>query len=98
MATNTCTELIIHSEYQSYHLNATHSNISFGIALRNLANKSLENQNRVTQPIGVALPTTETTLNPVEPEQMVIEYVVNEVPTQIGTTLASSSSMIHHLF
>jgi len=39
MATNTYTELIIHPEYKPYHLNATHSNIYFGIALRKLANK-----------------------------------------------------------
>jgi len=39
MATNTCTELAIHSDYKPYHLSATHSNISFAIALRNLANK-----------------------------------------------------------
>jgi len=31
MATNTCTELVIHPEYQPYHLDATHSNISLGI-------------------------------------------------------------------
>jgi len=39
MASYTCTEIIIHPEQQPYHLNATHSNISFGIALRNLAKK-----------------------------------------------------------
>jgi len=39
MAINTCIELVIHPEYQPYHLNATHSNISFGIALRKPANK-----------------------------------------------------------
>jgi len=39
MASSTCTEIIIHPEQLPYHLNATHSNISFGIALRNLANK-----------------------------------------------------------
>jgi len=39
MASNTCIDLIIHPVYQPYHLNATHSNISLGIALRNLANK-----------------------------------------------------------
>jgi len=109
MATNTCTELIIHPEYQLYHLNATHSNISFGIALRKLANKKTslsnltasddqpslsEEQIFVVQPISVAQPSTETTLNPAEPEQMIIEHVVDEVPTQIGTTLASSSSFV----
>ena len=40
MASNTCTNLIIHSVYEPYHLNATHSNISLGIALKNLANKN----------------------------------------------------------
>jgi len=109
IATNTYTELIIHPEYQPYHLNATHSNISFGIALRKLANKksstsnlptsddqpsSSENQILVVQPISVAQPSTETTLNPAEPEQMIIEHVVNEVPTQIRRTLASSSSFV----
>ena len=39
MASSTCTDIIIHPEYLPYHLNATHSNISFGIALRNLAKK-----------------------------------------------------------
>ena len=83
IATNTCIELIIHPEYQSYHLIATHSNISFGIALRKLANKksstsnlptsddqpsSSENQILVVQPISVAQPSTETTLNPAEPD------------------------------
>ena len=40
MASNTCTDLIIHPVNQLYHLNATHSNISLGIALKNLANKN----------------------------------------------------------
>jgi len=39
MASNTCYDLIIHPDFKPYHLNATHSNISFGIALRNIANK-----------------------------------------------------------
>jgi len=109
MATNTCTELIIHPEYQLYHLNATHSNISFGIALRKLANKktslfnlpasdyqpsSSENQIFVVQPISVAQPSTETTLNPAEPTQMIIEHVVDEVPTHNGTTLLSSAPFV----
>jgi len=33
MAPNTCTDLVIHPAYQPSHLNATHSNISFGISL-----------------------------------------------------------------
>jgi len=78
MATNTFTELIIHSVYQPYHLNATHSNISLGIALRNLANKiasshilfasenpSSEQSTLVVQPLNVALPSEATLfLNP----------------------------------
>jgi len=109
MATNTCSELVIHPEYQPYYLNATHSNISFGIALRDIARKRSpfheqyisdqhfsrsEDQTLNVQPISVAQPSTKTTLNPTEPEQMIIEHVVNEVPTQIGTTLASSSSFV----
>jgi len=39
LASNTCSDLIIHPDFQPYHLNVTHSNISFVIALRNLANK-----------------------------------------------------------
>jgi len=109
MATNTCIELIIHPEHLPYHLNATHSNISFGIALRNIASKrssfheqyvsdsnpSLsEEQILIAQPISVALPFDETTLNPAEPEHMIIKHIMDEVPTQIGTTLASSSSFV----
>jgi len=109
MASNTCSELIIHPEYLPYHLNATHSNISFGIALRNIASKRssfleqfvsdnnsslLEEQIFVAQPISVALPSSETTLNPAEPEQVIIEHVVDEVHTQTGTTLASSSPFV----
>jgi len=109
MASNTCTDLIIHPEHHPYHLNATHSNISFGIALRNIANKrssfheqSVSDNNSslqeehilVAQPISVAIPSAETTLNPAEPKQMIIEYVVDEVPTQAGTTLASSSLFV----
>jgi len=85
MTSNTCTDLIIHPEHLPYHLNATHSNISFGIALRNIGSKrssfheqsvsdsnpSLsEEQILVAQPISVAQLSDETTLNPVEPEHM----------------------------
>jgi len=109
MATNTCTELIIHLEHLPYHLNATHSNISFGIALRNIASKRssfheqsvsdsnpslLEEQILIAQPISVAIPSDQTTLNPVEPEHKIIEHIMDEVPTQIETTLASSSSFV----
>ena len=103
MATNTCTELIIHPEYQPYHLNATHSIISFGIALRKLVNKKSSTPNlsasddqssSSTQPISVALPSIEFTLNPVEPEQVIIEHSVDEVPTHNGTTLPSSAPFV----
>ena len=33
MASLTCIDIVIHPGHQPYHLNATHSNISFGIAL-----------------------------------------------------------------
>jgi len=66
MAANTCTNLIIHPAFQPSHLNATHSNISFGISLRNLANqKSFASENHsfftedstfVVQPLNVAAP------------------------------------------
>jgi len=73
MASNTCFDIIIHPEFKPYHLNATHANISFGIAFRNLANKKSETT-FVVQPINVALP-SETNLvaqptldNSTEPE------------------------------
>jgi len=67
--------LIIHPAYQPFHLNATHSNISFGISLRNLANKESssdksstseihpsfsEGSTLVVQPLNVALPSEAT--------------------------------------
>jgi len=39
MASLTCTYIIIHPEHFPYHLNATHANISFGIAVRKLAKR-----------------------------------------------------------
>jgi len=75
MASNTCIDLIIHPVYQPYHLNATHSNISLGIALRNLANKNAsshilfafenpssfsEQPTLVVQPLSVAPPSEAT--------------------------------------
>jgi len=33
MTSLTCTDIVIHREHLPYHLNATHSNISFGIVL-----------------------------------------------------------------
>jgi len=77
MASTTCLDLIIHPDFQPYHLNATHSNISFGIALRNIANKkpsthislafdnntSLSKESTlVVQPLSVAL-SSEATLD-----------------------------------
>jgi len=66
MAPNTYSDLIIHPAYQPTRLNATHSNISFGISLRNLANhKSSAFENHsffsedstfVVQPLNVAAP------------------------------------------
>jgi len=75
MAINTYSELIIHPKFKPYHLNATHSNISFNIALRKIANKrssfheqSISDNNPsllgeptfVVQPISVALPSEVT--------------------------------------
>jgi len=66
MASNTCTDLIIHPVFQPQYIHDTHSNISFGIALRNLANqKSSASENHhffskdstlVVQPLNVAAP------------------------------------------
>jgi len=75
MASNTCSDLIIQPVFQPYHLNVTQSNISFGIALRNLANKKSsthkspasdinpslsEEPTTVVQPLSVALPSEAT--------------------------------------
>jgi len=73
MASNTYTDIIIHPVYQPYHLNATHSNVSLGIALRNLANKNVsshilfaseipssEQPTLVVQPLSVAQPSEAT--------------------------------------
>jgi len=73
MASNTCTDLIIHPVYQTYYLNATHSNISLGIALRNFANKNVsshilfsyenpssEQPTLIVQPLSVAPPSKAT--------------------------------------
>jgi len=64
MASNTCSYLIIHPDFQPFHLNASHSNISFGIALRNLANQKSsayenhhffsEDSTLLVQPLNVA--------------------------------------------
>jgi len=66
MAPNTCTDLVIHPAYQPAHLNATHSNISFGISIRNLANQKSSASEKhsffsedsifVVQPLNVAAP------------------------------------------
>jgi hypothetical protein len=71
----TPTDSIIHPVFQPHHLNATHSNISFGIALINIANKrssfleqSISNNNSslskeqifVAKPLSVTLPSEAT--------------------------------------
>jgi len=66
MISNTYTDLVIHPAYQPFHLNATQSNISFGISLRNLSNQKLsayenhsffsQDSTFVVQPLNVAAP------------------------------------------
>jgi len=83
MASNTCSELIIHPDFKPYHLNATHSNISFGIAIRNLAKKnssthklpasdnnpSLSKESTlVVQPLNIALRSEANLVTPPEHE------------------------------
>jgi len=97
MASNTCSDLIIHPVFQPFHLNATHSNISFGIALRNLANKksssvkSSASENHpsfskdstlVVQPLNVALPSQAT----------LISQTSNEHSTEFDCIITSESS------
>ena len=53
-----------------------------------------EEQILVVQPISVALLSTEPTLNPAEPEQVIIEHAVDEVPCDNGTTLPSSAPFV----
>jgi len=105
MASNTCTDLIIHPVYQPYHLNATHSNISLGIALRNLANKiasshillasenpSSEQPTLVVQPLNVAPPSKATFVSQPQhdqPSEPSIQMVVTE---NTATDLPSSST------
>jgi len=93
MASNTCSDLIIHLDFQPHHLNATHSNISFGIALRNLANKKpstisslSEESTLVVQPLSVALP-LEATLDP----QPGHENIFKDLNKLVKTT----SNLIH---
>ena len=47
----------------------------------------------------MALPSIEPTLNPAEPKQVIIEHVVDAVPTHNGTTLPSSAapSVLEHI-
>jgi len=100
MAINTCSELIIHVGFKLYHLNATHSNISFGIALRNIANKrssfhkqSISDNNIslseeptfVVQPISVASPSSEATLN---------LHVVFIVPAHMDTSNSDAEDVV----
>jgi len=91
MASNTCTDLIIHPEYLIHHLNATHSNISFGIELRNLANK----RSSFLEQIFVAQPSHE---NSTEPDFMITSDSDDEneqvMSGLINEPLSSSSPFV----
>jgi len=92
MAINTCSQIIIHPEFKPYHLNATHFNISFRIALRNLANKRSsfheqyvsDNNSFLSEPTSSELDHIITSDSDAEDEQ----------PIQTGTTLDSSSPFV----
>jgi len=107
MASNTCTDLIIHPVYQPYHLNATHSNISLGIALRNLANKYasshilfasehpfsfLEQPTLVVQPLNVAPPSEATFVSQPQHDQTSEPSTQMAVTENTATDLPSSST------
>ena len=73
MASSICADIVIHPEHLPYHLNATHSNISFGISLRTLAKRKqfvpeqpVLDQNVSEQPV---------------PEQIVYEQVFVDQPS-----------------
>ena len=55
---------------------------------------SSENQILDVQPISVALPSIDSTLIQVEPDQVVIEHVVDEVATHSVITLPSSAPLV----
>jgi len=55
---------------------------------------SSENQTVDVQPISVALPSIDSTLIQAEPDQVVIEHVVDDVATQSVTTLPSSAPFV----
>ena len=92
MAINTCSQIIIHPEFKPYHLNATHFNISFRIALRNLANKRSsfheqyvsDNNSFLSEPTSSELDHIITSDSDAEDEQAI----------HTGTTLDSSSPFI----
>jgi len=104
MASNTCTDLIVHPVYQPYHLNATHFNISLGIALRNLANKiatshilsasenpSSEQPTLVVQPLNVAPPSEATFVSQPQHDQP-SELSIQMAATKNTATDVPSSS------
>ena len=105
MASNTCTDLIFHSVYQPYHLNTTHSNISLGIALRNLTNKiasshilsacenpSSEQPTLVVQPLNVAPPLEATFVSQSQHDQPFEPSIQMAVTEMTATNIPSSST------
>ena len=105
MASNTCTDLIIHPVYQPYHLNATHSNISLGIALRNLANKiasshillasenpSSEQPTLVVQPLNVAPPSKATFVSQPQHDQPSEPSIQMDVTENTAKNIPSPST------
>ena len=107
MASNTCTDLIIHPVYQPYHLNAIHSNISLGIALRNLTNKYAsshilfasehpssfsEQPTLVVQPLSVAPPSEATFVSQPQHDQPSEPSTQMVVTENTATDLPSSST------
>ena len=107
MASNTCTDLIIHPVYQPYHLNATHSNISLGIALRNIANKYAsyhilfasehpssfsEQLTLIVQPLSVAPPSEATFVSQPQHDQPFKPSIQMVVIENTAIDLPSSST------
>jgi len=96
MASLTCTYIVIHPEHLPYHLNATHSNIFFGITLRNLAKKRhhVPEQHVLEQVVPEQI---------TEPDFMIISYSSNNrdeqtnswfKPRFLNKSASSSSTMI----
>jgi len=111
IASNTRTDLIILPVYQPYHLNATHSNISLGIALRNLANKiasshilsayenpSSEQPTLVMQPLNVAPPSEATFFSQPQHDQPSEPSIQMAVTENTATDLPSSSTQALQTF